>query len=140
MNSTMIINRRETLATAREVSERIRRLRKKQWREEAELSISGYEENLLKELGLGKKRMKRPTVIAYRCDECDTVFPADQVNPSDGLYECTECDFFFSKADSADGSSHMCPECLRFGHKRGIACLYGCEIPLKPLVLATDSD
>ena len=54
----------------------------------------------------------------YKCQDCDTI-----IDPDDGsdlevpLYECNSCGTVFNRDNSADGESHRCPDCNKFGAK-----------------------
>lgn len=53
-------------------------------------------------------------VTAYECAECGEVSEDVEESP---LYECGECGTKYNRDNSADGSSHRCPDCNKFGSK-----------------------
>ncbi len=57
---------------------------------------------------------------AYKCDSCETVFPADDVDTDAHAYECGECGSTFT---SDDGHGNRCEDCNKFAAaKDGIPC------------------
>ncbi len=46
------------------------------------------------------------------CTECEQV-----VEEPEPCYECSSCGSSFSRSNSADGMSHRCPDCNKFGAK-----------------------
>lgn len=63
-------------------------------------------------------------VEGFRCEECEEVFEETAGVP---LYECNECGTIYSKNESADGNSHRCPDCSKFGSKIADDCCALCE-------------
>ena len=53
-------------------------------------------------------------VSAYYCSGCETL--SEEV--AGPLYECGSCGTIFNRENSADGSSHRCPDCGKFGAKQ----------------------
>jgi putative DNA primase/helicase len=51
----------------------------------------------------------------FVCDNCEDDFDDD--SEAESLYECAECGSRFTRSNSADGDSHRCPDCNKFGHK-----------------------
>jgi hypothetical protein len=62
-------------------------------------------------------------VEVYVCDDCGEV--SEDVDPAP-LYECAE-DGLFNRDESADGGSHKCPECNKFGSKAGTESCSQCQ-------------
>lgn len=60
------------------------------------------------------------SIEAYKCTGCDW-FEEDE--PESPLYECSSCGTRFDRDNSADGSSHRCPDCNKFAAK---AADYAC--------------
>lgn len=54
--------------------------------------------------------------FAY-CAYCDTAHEVDDALAAGQLYECGECGQAFNRGNSADGDSHRCPSCNRFGSR-----------------------
>jgi len=53
------------------------------------------------------------TIQAYKCVECLEI----SEKAGERLYECRDCGTLFTRANSADGMSHRCPDCNRFSSK-----------------------
>ncbi len=62
-------------------------------------------------------------VTAYRCVECGAI-SEDYVEK---LYECPNCGTLFTRDNSADGMSHRCPDCGKFGSKIADTACAECE-------------
>jgi len=54
---------------------------------------------------------------AYECDECGERFLESVKDDASSLYECSNCGSKYTRDNSADGSSHRCPDCGKFGSK-----------------------
>lgn len=50
-------------------------------------------------------------IAAYKCEECGAL-AEDTAGP---IYECGECGERYNRDNSADGTSHRCPACGKFG-------------------------
>ena len=56
--------------------------------------------------------------IFWVCGECNAAIPHDDYDPDDNtLYECGSCGTVFTRANSADGMSHRCPQCNKMSGK-----------------------
>lgn len=58
----------------------------------------------------------KPVAVMFRCDECDHEVEEAELEEQP-LYECDSCSSNFTRDNSADGCSHRCPECNKFGRK-----------------------
>jgi len=54
---------------------------------------------------------------AYICDDCGALVAGDEGQDAGPLYECGECGTRYTRDNSADGDSHRCPDCGKFGAK-----------------------
>jgi rubredoxin len=52
----------------------------------------------------------------YRCDACDELHRADDIDPDDKAYECSSCGNEFLRSET-DNYDHRCPECNKFAAK-----------------------
>lgn len=52
-------------------------------------------------------------VEVYYCPECSTL-SRESGGP---LYECDDCGSRFNRMGSADGHTHRCPDCSKFGRR-----------------------
>jgi DNA-directed RNA polymerase subunit RPC12/RpoP len=57
--------------------------------------------------------MEIEMVDAYKCQDCDEI--SEEVGGP--VYECGNCGTQFTREGSADGMSHRCPDCGKFGSK-----------------------
>jgi DNA-directed RNA polymerase subunit RPC12/RpoP len=58
-------------------------------------------------------------ITLFTCPDCGDLDP-DNDEPIEGpLYECGSCGTRFTRDNSADGVSHRCPDCNKFGSKVG---------------------
>lgn len=75
-------------------------------------------------MAVAKHRFAEGVLIdGYTCLNCEEVMDDSNVEEDNPLYECGSCGTVFSRFDSADGDSHRCPDCGKFGSKLGdIAC------------------
>lgn len=55
------------------------------------------------------------TVSSFTCNACGEEF--DTNDDAVTLYECADCGNRFTRETSADGDSHRCPDCNKFGAK-----------------------
>ena len=81
----------------------------------------------------------KPTIQpdAYICDKCEALVTVDDAEECSPLYECGECGSRYNRDNSADGESHRCPDCGKFGAKVADKCCPECEDgELSPLVRA----
>jgi len=62
-----------------------------------------------------------PVKTIFRCENCDHEVEEDEVEENP-LYECNDCGVF-TRDNSADGGSHRCGGCNKWGHK---ISNYGC--------------
>lgn len=58
--------------------------------------------------------MVAETITAYKCLKYDAISEETSKEP---LYECFNCGTKFNRANSAEGESHRCPTCGKFGSK-----------------------
>ena len=64
------------------------------------------------------------------CPDCQKV--GDDIEP-EPLYECSSCGDTFSKSNSADGESHRCPQCNKFGAKVSDEGCPECNVELEDM-------
>jgi DNA-directed RNA polymerase subunit RPC12/RpoP len=64
------------------------------------------------------------------CLQCEKV--GEDIEP-EPLYECGSCGNEFSRSNSADGGSHRCPQCNKFGSKISDEGCPDCEVELEDL-------
>lgn len=119
--------RDEDLKIVQATADYIKKYDQAVWEKHVEFFVNDFRDTLRSLLGLTGKAKKekqvKPTPEAYKCDSCDHVASPDDVEESNPLYECTACGEIFTRERSMDGASHKCPECSKFGTKKGeIAC------------------
>jgi len=54
------------------------------------------------------------TQVVWWCEGCAEAVEASDLEPK---YECGSCGSEYSRSMSADGDSHRCPDCNKFGSK-----------------------
>lgn len=52
----------------------------------------------------------------HKCESCDEILEEGSAIEVP-LYECGSCGTIFNRDNSADGDSHRCPDCNKFGSK-----------------------
>jgi hypothetical protein len=68
------------------------------------------------------------------CDGCEEITADGDQDAVGPLYECADCGTRFARENSADGESHRCPDCNKFGRKISEYCCPDCgEDELKPV-------
>ena len=77
------------------------------------------------------------TTEGHTCPGCERVFSPDSETESG--YECDNCGTQFTRTNSADGSSHRCPDCNKFAHKSDTPFCPDCEEPLEEATLAQNA-
>lgn len=54
---------------------------------------------------------------AFICEDCGALVPVEDAEGVGPLYECGDCGTRYTRGTSADGESHRCPDCNKFGAK-----------------------